>query len=89
MVSGRLTRTRNWKIVVKEPVGKNIFVVILKSGLLRWSSRRRYSLVLRPSCAPGEEGLVHVVFACVHKLEGNRGNVSMHAEPTLFRISSR
>ncbi len=44
------------------------------------------SLVPRPSCAPGEESLVHVVFACSHKLPQN---VCTHANPTLFRIASR
>ena len=50
---------------------------------------RETRCVPRLSCAPGEEGLVHVVFACAHKLEENRGDVSTHPEPTLFRISSR
>ena len=31
----------------------------------------------------------HVVVACAHKLEGNRGNICTHAKPTLFGISSR
>ena len=38
------------------------------------------SLVPRPTRAPGEEGLILVVFAFAHKLPQNRRNVCMHAE---------